>query len=369
MLKPFLCSPIYQERIWGGRRLETLLGRELPPNLPVGESWEVSSVPGAPSEVEGQDGRTLEDLLRDHPVDLLGPSLAGNGAHRPDFPLLIKYLDANDRLSVQVHPNDEYAGMHENGSPGKSEMWLVLQADPGAEIVAGVNPEVDRETFADALRTGGIEETLQRRSVKTGDVVLMPAGRLHALGAGMVVLEIQQTSDVTYRLHDWGRVDASGIPRELHTERGCEVIDFDDRDEPVVTPLGRTESWGRNELVGVTKYFMTERWTMSGALNTATSPLSPDVVLAVTAPVSITARSGTELHVPRGRSAVVPACVGEYTVESSEQASVVRARVPRLEDGLSAWSPRTTEESDLLRGVCDREAVAILFGEDSRHMR
>jgi mannose-6-phosphate isomerase len=369
MLEPFLCSPIYQERIWGGRRLEILLGRELPPSLPIGESWEISSVPGAPSEVEEQNGRTLEDLLRDQPVDLLGPSLARSGANQPDFPLLVKYLDANDQLSVQVHPNDEYAGKHENGSPGKSEMWLVLHADPGAEIVAGVNPEVDRGTFADALRTGNISETLKRRSVKTGDVVLMPAGRLHALGAGMVVLEIQQTSDVTYRLHDWNRVDASGALRELHTERGLEVIDFDDRNEPVVSPLGRTESWGRNELIGVTKYFLTERWTLSGPLNTATSPLSPDVVLAVTAPVIITLLSGRELHVPRGRSAVVPACVGEYSVESSEQASVVRARVPRLEDGLSTWSPRTADESDLLRGLCDREAVAILFSEGSHHVR
>ncbi len=357
-LPPLLCVPQCFERIWGGRNLECVLDRELPGDdrTPIGESWEISDVPGSPSSIENCEGVSLADLLANHGTDILGVD-AKNGQR---FPLLVKYLDANELLSVQVHPDDDYAAKHENGASGKSEMWLVLHAEPNAELIAGVAPGVDRDEFARAVEENRVSEVLARRVVRAGDVVLMPAGRLHALGKGLIVLEIQQTSDVTYRLYDWNRVDAHGKSRELHIDRGLDVIRFDDRDDPVLTPLRRETQWGARSLLAVTRHFMTERWDMNEPASFSTSTHSPDLIMAVTTGVSLQPESGPEMTVPKGRSAVIPAILGNYHIKPHERGMVVRSRVP-IADDLTEWKPRTTAEGDLLRGLCDSAARTSLL--------
>ena len=356
-IEPLLCEPQYMERIWGGRALRRLLDRDLPGDALIGESWEVSDVPGSPTQFANPSAGTLRQTASAHGDALLGSTgyPLSDGSRR--FPLLVKYLDADDLLSVQVHPGDDYAARNEGGSPGKSEMWIVIHAEPGAEIIAGLSPGVDRDAFAAAIRDGEVSEALRRVPVWTGDTVLMPAGRIHALGAGLVVLEIQQTSDVTYRLHDWGRLGADGHPRELHVEKGLEVIDFADRAEPVLEPVARTEDWGERQLLAVTRYFLTERWQAGAPVAGEMPSGSPHILMPVSCAVDIRWKSG-ELNVPAGRTAIVPASLSSYNVVPDGEGMIVRSLVPG--PGLGQWEPRDERERGAIRRVCDRDAAGVL---------
>jgi len=224
---PMRFAPVFQHYIWGGRRLETLFGRELPEGI-VAESWEISGhEKGSTSVVGGAwDGRSLPEVL-----EALGERLVGSNARalaqRRRFPLLIKLLDAHRDLSVQVHPDDAYAAAHEAGDTGKAEMWYVLHADPGTELIYGLAPGVTRASFQEALRQDAIDTQLHRVPIARGDVFYIPAGTVHALLAGAVVAEIQQNSDATYRLYDWGRLGADGQPRPLHVAKALDVINWE----------------------------------------------------------------------------------------------------------------------------------------------
>jgi len=223
-LYPLKFEPILKDVLWGGKKLRDLLHKKGASER-CGESWEISDVPGASSVVANGflAGNTLCELLEIYMDDLVGGAVFERFGER--FPLLIKFIDANDKLSVQVHPDDEMA-MREHNSWGKTEMWYVVQAESDAELIVGFNRPMDANTYLKYLNEGRIEEILHFEKVKTGDVVFLPAGRIHAIGAGLLIAEIQQTSDITYRIYDWNRVDASGKPRQLHTELALKAIDF-----------------------------------------------------------------------------------------------------------------------------------------------
>ncbi|HOF89518.1 MAG TPA: class I mannose-6-phosphate isomerase, partial [Armatimonadota bacterium] len=227
MCYPLRFTPIYKEKVWGGRRLETLLGRALPPDQPIGEAWEVSDHPHGRSVVaNGPDaGTPLDALIARHGAALLGARVAAEDGAR--FPLLVKYLDAEKPLSVQVHPDDAYAAEHA-GELGKTEMWYVLHAEPDACLIAGLRAGVTREAFADALAHGDPAALLHRLPVSAGDTLFIPAGRIHAILPGLLLLEIQQNSDTTYRLYDWGRVGLDGTPRALHADEAMAVANWHD---------------------------------------------------------------------------------------------------------------------------------------------
>lgn len=224
-LYPLKFKPIYLDKIWGGQKIRTELGKDFG-NLPnCGESWEISGVPGNVSVVSNGflAGNELEELIEVYMGDLVGDHVYdkfGLG-----FPLLIKFIDANDDLSVQVHPNDELA-KERHQSYGKTEMWYVLQADRGARLNCGFNKPLDANEYLQKLSSGQLMDILNFVEVKAGDVFFMPAGRVHAIGKGILVAEIQQTSDVTYRIFDYNRKDASGKERELHTDLALAAIDF-----------------------------------------------------------------------------------------------------------------------------------------------
>ncbi|MBC8757536.1 class I mannose-6-phosphate isomerase [Kordia sp. YSTF-M3] len=223
-LYPLKFNPIFKERIWGGNKLQTLLHKDVSGET-IGESWEISDVKGEPSVVaEGAlKGKTLQELSEIFQSELLGKKVYD--AFGTKFPLLIKYIDAKRDLSIQVHPNDTLAKERHN-SFGKTEMWYVMQADEGAKLMVGFNQKVSKEDYQVHLKNNTLTEILNFQKVKKGDVYFLPTGRVHAIGGGIVLAEIQQTSDITYRIFDWNRVDAAGNSRELHTDLALDAIDY-----------------------------------------------------------------------------------------------------------------------------------------------
>ena len=224
-------KPIYQERVWGGRGLEASLGRQLPPGKTIGESWEIVDREEANSALPDGDG-TLADLRKADPGALLGPDWP---ADRP-FPILVKWLDCEDRLSLQVHPPAEVAP--ELGGEPKTENWYIVEATPEAAVLAGLQPGVTPEQFREALEQQDLEKLVCRLPSRPGDSLFVRSGRLHAIDAGNLILEIQQNSDTTYRVYDWGRVGLDGKPRDLHVEESMQSIDFSDEEPELLHPTG-----------------------------------------------------------------------------------------------------------------------------------
>jgi len=229
MLPILRFKPIFKERVWGGRNLERLYAKPLPATVPIGESWEISDRPGDVSIVSGGplDGHTLRWLMENHAAELLGSAKPLDGR----FPLLVKILDAQDDLSLQVHPPAERA-VELQGDP-KTEMWFITDAQPGAALHVGLRKGVSRDEFARRIGDGTVAECFHRHNVKAGDSMFLPSGRVHAIGAGNVIFEIQQNSDTTYRVFDWNRVGLDGKPRELHVEKSMASIDFNDFEPPL----------------------------------------------------------------------------------------------------------------------------------------
>jgi mannose-6-phosphate isomerase len=254
VLYPFTFQPIYKERIWGGRRLEALYGRALPSSAPIGESWEISDRPGDESVVANGPlaGRSLRWLMTHHRDALLGSAApAADGR----FPLLCKILDAREKLSLQVHPPAHKASAL--GGEPKTEMWYIAEADAAADLFVGLRHGVTRDRFEATVQTGEVAECFHRIPVRAGDAMFLPSGRVHAIGAGLVIFEIQQNSDTTYRVFDWNRRGLDGKPRELHLEQSLASIDFDDF-EPSLVSAGwtshdafRTRSLIRHDLFTV----------------------------------------------------------------------------------------------------------------------
>jgi mannose-6-phosphate isomerase len=230
LLYPLTFQPIFKERVWGGRSLETLYAKPLPPGLRIGESWEISDRPGDVSVIANGRlaGKDLHWLVTHHQSDLLGHAQPQGGR----FPLLVKLLDAREKLSLQVHPPAQKAA--ELGGEPKTEMWYIAQAEPGAELYAGLKRGVTRAMFEQKLQTGGVADCFHRLPVKAGDAMFLPSGRVHAIGAGLVIFEFQQNSDTTYRVFDWNRVGLDGKPRALHVPQSLASIDFRDVEPALV---------------------------------------------------------------------------------------------------------------------------------------
>jgi len=226
MKEPFEFVPLPMERVWGGRELAKRYNKTLPDGTPIGESWEVVDRPEAQSVVKSGawQGHSLHDLWSNHREGIFGEIYGGYPAER--FPILVKLLDARETLSVQVHPPADRAA-HLGGEP-KTEMWYFMECDAGACIYAGVKEGVTREAFEELLQSGSVEDALPKLPVGRGENIFIPSGRLHAIGAGTVIAEIQQNSDTTYRVFDWNRTGLDGNPRELHIAPSLESIDFAD---------------------------------------------------------------------------------------------------------------------------------------------
>lgn len=230
MLYPLKFTPVLKDKIWGGTRLKSLFGKNTQ-SAKLGESWELSGYENDESVVANGflEGNNLAELIEIYMGDLVGDKVYD--MFGLTFPLLFKLIDANQNLSIQVHPGDEIAAERHN-SFGKTEMWYVVDADQGAELTIGFTKDCNQDEYLDALESDRVEELLQKVPVTKGDVLFIPAGLVHAIGKGVVVAEIQQSSDVTYRIYDYKRVDENGHERDLHTEEALDVIDFSEAKNP-----------------------------------------------------------------------------------------------------------------------------------------
>ncbi len=318
---PLRLRPLYKARVWGGDRL---LDADLPaPRGPVGERWEVADHGADVSVVANGPlaGRTLRELLCADPAGLVG---AAPEPARPDrFPLLLKLIDAREVLSVQVHPEDAYARAHAQDL-GKTEAWYVLAAAPGAVIYHGLRRGMDRASFARAIREGNVEACLRTVPARPDTVVYVPAGTVHALGAGVCVAEIQENSDLTYRLYDWGRTGLDGKPRPLHADDGLAVARFGDEPDPTPPPRPVGAHGCRRERLVSCDKFVVDRISRLGPepATLSTRGRTFHILTALQGPVTVRTAGGAET-LGAWHTALVPAACATYTLAAESSGRVL----------------------------------------------
>jgi mannose-6-phosphate isomerase len=311
-LDPLLLEPALHVKVWGGRKLETMLHKTLPTNQPYGESWEMHDTA---TVAEGPfKGRTLGDLLAEYSHDLIGP----HNDPAEGFPLLVKVLDASDWLSVQLHPDNEQARLLEGEPRGKTEAWYVLAADSDARLVIGVKPGTKQAQMAQAIRDNTLESLLVYAQVAPGDVLFVRAGTIHALGAGLLVYEIQQSSDTTYRLYDWGRIGLDGKPRDLHIEKGTQVANLGTLPEIVHTGHDGAQ------IVEIVRsdYFITELFQLNEAngthINLDTESIHFHILTCIEGEAVVTAsETHAEVQMRIGKTVLLPSSVGGYSISGT----------------------------------------------------
>lgn len=325
---PVLLTPVYKDYIWGGDRLLTDFHRRLLPGR-YAESWEIADHPDGRTRIANGPaaGRTLSEALAGHAADLLGPALATETR----FPLMVKVIDAKETLSVQVHPDDASAPLV--GGEPKSEMWIVLAATPDAHIYSGFRPGVTPADFERARAEGTIPSLLQRYPARPGMVFHTPGGRVHAIGAGCLLLEIQQDANTTYRLYDWDRLGTDGRPRPLHLEKAMQVIRWDDTASPVAPiqaerPL--VPGTACRELLDA-PHFHVEEWRLEGDADLALPGRSFHILFPVDGDVRLKVPGEPALILPRATTCLLPAaCVRLALRPADPGAASVRLLAARL---------------------------------------
>ena len=317
-LYPLTFKPIFMQRVWGGRNIERLYGKALPPGVPIGESWEISDRPDAISVVANGPlaGKTIRWLMETHPGELLG----ADRANAKVFPLLVKILDAQEKLSLQVHP--PAAKATELGGEPKTEMWFIADAAPPADLFVGLKRGVTRAEFERKIRDGSVAECFHHIPVKNGDVMFLPSGRVHAIGAGNVIFEIQQNSDTTYRVFDWNRVGLDGKPRELHVEQSLASIDFEDFEPSLVqADYSRNETFAVRYLVD-DPLFRANAWQIKRGQRFYVSSKLPQIFGIVRGRLSITGNN-VEVVLKAGDFALVPAAMERISVRAETQTELL----------------------------------------------
>lgn len=324
MLYPLTFHPIFKERIWGGRELERLYGKPLPPESRIGESWEISDRPGDVSVIANGRfaGRDLHWLVEQHGPDLLGQA----GLQSGRFPLLVKILDAREKLSLQVHPPAAKAAAL--GGEPKTEMWYIADAAPGAELFVGLRTGVTREEFERKTQVGSVAECFHRVAVQAGDAMFLPSGRVHAIGSGLVIFEIQQNSDTTYRVFDWNRKGSDGKPRELHVPQSLQSIDFDDFAPPLLsTPPLISDQVQIRKLVA-DPLFSVETYAATAAAKLSAPSGRMQIIGVVSGDLSVQG-SGDQVLLRAGQFCLLPACLEAVRVESNGPSTFLRVESGR----------------------------------------
>lgn len=311
MLYPLKFDPIFKYRIWGGEKLKTVLNKEYSENL-IGESWELSDVPGDISSINNGEykGTPLDVLIEKFPNEILGKSVLQNFGKK--FPLLLKFIDAKTPLSIQVHPDDALA-KERNDSFGKSEMWHVMQADDDAELIVGFNKQETKDTYKEAIENKEILSLLNTVKVNSGDTFYIPAGRIHAIGAGVLLAEIQQTSDITYRIYDYDRVDTkTNKTRDLHTEESLDAIDFEVQDTYISNY--KKEENTPNTLVH-SPYFKTDITFLKNELNKDYTNRDSFVIYMCVEGKSTVSYNKTKYSLNMGEIILLPASINRVTLK------------------------------------------------------
>jgi len=321
-LYPLLFDPVLKHYIWGGRNLKRF-GRDLPDKQHVAEIWEIASHPDGMSVVSNGHfaGKTLPQLLALLGVDLVGKNNQW-ALDRGIFPIMVKLLDAEKRLSVQVHPDDAYAFKHEGNELGKAEMWVVLAADPGAAIIYGFSQKTTPDEFRHAIRMGSLEPFLNRLPIKAGDHICVPPGTLHAILEGAVLVEIQQNSNITYRVYDWNRTDDQGYTRPLHIEQALQVINFNQINPRLPQPkVIESSAQIKRERLCQNQYFTTERiaFHKKGELLGQCNGSSLEIWGALSGQARI-----ADVVIAETRFCLLPASLGDFHVKADPDSVLIR---------------------------------------------
>lgn len=322
-LYPLKFHPIIKDKIWGGTKLERLLNKPTNNSKIAGESWEISGVPNNVSIVsEGAlEGRSLVDLIDKYKGALVGEQVYTKFGN--NFPLLIKFIDANNDLSIQVHPNDALAHERHN-SFGKTEMWYVVDADEGSSLITGFNRKINKEEYVQIFEEGRLTEILNREPVKADDVYFLPAGRVHTIGKGLLIAEIQQTSDITYRIYDFDRVDADGNKRELHVEEALDAIDFIYHDQ-YKTEYNAVAA--ESELVAC-QYFTTNRLMVSGVTKREYSGFDSCVILMCLEGSGEIIYNNQSISYKLGDSILIPNSISSIGIKSISSSKILEVAIP-----------------------------------------
>jgi mannose-6-phosphate isomerase len=328
-LRPARLEPIFSPRPWGARSLAPFFPEKTNLAEPLGEAWMTGSECVFAGGADGGAfaGRRLGEVWPTLPVEWTGTSAAvDRGAA---FPLLVKFIFADEKLSVQVHPDDAYASQHEAaaGGRGKTEMWYTIGARPGAEVLAGLRRDVTRESFERAIADGTAEDALLHVPMSAGDAIFIPAGTMHTIGAGLVLCEIQQLSDITYRVYDYGRRDASGKARELHVPQALAVTKFGAEFAGKISPVHASRDGVAVTYFAACRYFATEEWEFAGPASGATRPEHFELLIILGGSGSIEV-GGAKLAYERAHVWLVPAALGAYKLVPSAPTSLLRTYVP-----------------------------------------
>jgi mannose-6-phosphate isomerase len=345
--EPTRIEPIFSPRIWGARSLAPLFPEKTNLKEPLGEAW----LTGVDCRIASgpYTGKTLGEAWREMPEEWRGTHLAST----PHFPLLVKFIFPADKLSIQVHPDDAYASAHEQaaGSRGKTEMWYVVSAEPGARLLAGLKPGVTKEAFRQALNSQNLEDLFQSHEVHAGDTFFIPAGTPHTIGPGMILCEVQQYSDLTYRVYDYGRVDAYGKPRELHVEKALAVMNFASGPSAKTFPLAYKRKDVDISLLAACKYFAVERWLVSLPLHWRSDAESFRVFVVLSGRGKFAWKEGSS-NFRFGECWLMPQNLRQFSVVPDAPSNLLHVDIPYL--------PSLVEDLEML-GYQDAAILRTVF--------
>jgi len=327
---PLRIEPIFSPRIWGSRSLAPLFPEKSDLAEPLGEAW----LTGLDCTVERSEwagkfgGKTLGETWREMPVKWRGQQFA----HEDVFPLLVKFIFPTDKLSIQVHPDDAYASIHETaaGGRGKTEMWHIVSAESGAQVLLGLKQNVSKQDFLNGLAKHTLESLLLHHTVNAGDTIFVPAGTPHTIGPGMVICEVQQSSDLTYRVYDYGRVDSGGNQRELHIEKALDVTKFGELTGGKVAPLPLPHNNANKSLLAACPYFATERWEFRTPISSTSSISHFALIVILDGAGRIEWQDSSSAPYSRGHCWFIPASPGKFQLEPKSETKLIRTYVPDL---------------------------------------
>ncbi|MDA3953075.1 MAG: mannose-6-phosphate isomerase [Bacteroidales bacterium] len=324
-LYPLKFNPILKEKIWGGQNLKTSLNKKIPINKKIGESWEISGIDDNISVVENGflAENELDEMIEVYMGDLVGDKVYDKFG--TNFPLLIKFIDANEVLSIQVHPDDDLAKQR-NGLNGKTEMWYIVDAQKDAELISGFNHKIDRNHYLNHLKNNELPQILNHEKVKAGDVFYIPAGRVHAIGAGIVLAEIQQTSDITYRIFDWNRKDDNGNLRELHTDEAIDAIDFKVEDNYKTEYKSIKDQFSK---ILSNKYFETNILDFENPVEKDYNQLDSFVIyMCLDGKFEIEYYDAEKIIVEKGETVLIPAVIEHLVLNPVVQSKLLEVYIP-----------------------------------------
>lgn len=322
-LYPLKFTPVLKDKIWGGTKLGSVLNKPIGNSKICGESWEISGVEDNISVVsEGAlKGKNLVELIEEFKGDLIGDSVYKRFGSK--FPILIKFIDANDDLSIQVHPDDEL-GMKRHNSFGKTEMWYVVDAEKGATLISGFNKPTSREEYLKVFNDGKLLELLNREDVEKDDVFYLPAGRVHTIGKGLLIAEIQQTSDITYRIYDFDRVDADGNARDLHLQEALDAIDYSFYENYKTAYNSNAEE----TQIGESPYFITNRLLISNYIQRDYSAFDSCVILMCLDGEGEINFGDQKISYKLGDSILIPNSLHQIDITADSTSKLLEVRIP-----------------------------------------